>query len=209
MFKELKINIFYLDSDAKVCAEMHLDKHCVKMILEYAQLLSTAHRVLDGIEAQVLSASGRKQKVWRLKDKSYDSLLYKATHMNHPSAVWARSSQPNYAWLYKLLHCLCKEYTYRYGKVHKVESSGLLHKLSLVPIALEMKCYRAFTEPTPAMPDEYKVSGDSVQSYRNYYVGAKAGFAKWKARSTPEWFTAMLHTSEPINEGVNYASVRL
>ena len=26
------------------------DKHCVKMILEYAQMLSTAHRELDGEE---------------------------------------------------------------------------------------------------------------------------------------------------------------
>jgi len=42
------MNIFYLDNDPKVCAEMHNDKHCIKMILEYAQLLSTAHRVLDG-----------------------------------------------------------------------------------------------------------------------------------------------------------------
>ena len=42
------MNIFYLDYDTKKCAEMHVDKHCVKMILEYAQLLSTAHRVLDG-----------------------------------------------------------------------------------------------------------------------------------------------------------------
>ena len=44
------MNIFYLDKEVVPCAQMHLDKHCVKMILEYAQLLSTAHRVLDGME---------------------------------------------------------------------------------------------------------------------------------------------------------------
>ena len=28
--------------------QVHLDKHVVKMPIEYAQLLSTAHRLLDG-----------------------------------------------------------------------------------------------------------------------------------------------------------------
>ena len=44
------MNIFYLDSNPKKCAEMHHDKHCSKMLVEYAQLMSTAHRVLDGTE---------------------------------------------------------------------------------------------------------------------------------------------------------------
>ena len=43
------MNIFYLDKRPDDAAEMHCDKHCVKMILEYAQMLSTAHRVLDEI----------------------------------------------------------------------------------------------------------------------------------------------------------------
>ena len=42
------MNIFFLNTDPKVCAQEHLDKHVVKMIVEYAQLMSTAHRLLDG-----------------------------------------------------------------------------------------------------------------------------------------------------------------
>ena len=42
------MNIFYLSSCPQEAAESHNDKHCVKMILEYAQMLSTAHRELDG-----------------------------------------------------------------------------------------------------------------------------------------------------------------
>jgi len=42
------MNIFYLSPDPKLCAEMHLDKHVTKMVIEYAQLLSTAHRYIDG-----------------------------------------------------------------------------------------------------------------------------------------------------------------
>ena len=56
------MNIFYLDPDPKVCAEMHNNKHTVKMIIEYAQLMSTAHRVLDGTEYYDKTANGRKIK---------------------------------------------------------------------------------------------------------------------------------------------------
>ena len=181
------MNIFYLDHDVRKCAEMHNDKHVVKMILEYAQLLSTAHRVLDGVELIGLSDSGRKKKFWTLGD-SRDYTLYKATHINHPSAVWVRKSAQNYMWLAEMLEVLCGEYTYRYGKVHKVERDGLMQLLKNefpknLPIA-------PFTEPTPAMPDDVKVSGDSIKSYRNYYINNKAHLANWKKRQVPEWFNA-------------------
>jgi hypothetical protein len=42
------MNIFYLDKDPIKAAEYSCDKHVVKMILESAQMLCTAHRVLDG-----------------------------------------------------------------------------------------------------------------------------------------------------------------
>ena len=93
------MNIFYLDNDPKVCAQMHLDKHVVKMILEYCQLLSTAHRVLDGTEVMGKSKTGRNVKRWILPDKR-EEIVYSATHINHPSAVWARQSAMNYYWLY-------------------------------------------------------------------------------------------------------------
>ena len=181
------MNIFYLDHDVRKCAEMHNDKHVVKMILEYAQLLSTAHRVLDGVELSGLSDSGRKKKFWTLGD-SRDYTLYKATHINHPSAVWVRKSVQNYMWLAEMLEVLCGEYTYRYGKVHKVERDGLMQLLKNefpknLPIA-------PFTEPTPAMPDDVKIIGDSIKSYRNYYINNKAHLANWKKRTTPEWYIA-------------------
>ena len=42
------MNIFYLNESPETCAQMHCDKHVVKMIIEYAHLLSPAHRVIDG-----------------------------------------------------------------------------------------------------------------------------------------------------------------
>ena len=42
------MNIFYLHEDPIQNIKWHVDKHVVKMATEYAQLLSTAHRFLDG-----------------------------------------------------------------------------------------------------------------------------------------------------------------
>ena len=177
------MNIFYLSRDPKQCASEHCDKHVVKMILEYAQLLSTAHRVLDGSQSVGVSKTGRKQTRYVLPDVR-DTALYSATHINHPSAVWVRQSEKNYHYLHLLLYYSCKEYTRRYGKVHKVERDDILGQLYAMPANIPQG---TFTEPPPAMPDYCKVAGDSVASYKNYYINEKKRFATWKTKA-PEWF---------------------
>lgn len=177
------MNIFYLDANPQTCAQMHVDKHCVKMILEYAQLLSTAHRVLDGTESVRMSDSGRRTKCWTLSD-SRESVLYNATHINHPSAVWVRQGRENYVYLWHLFVELCREYTHRYGRTHATER--LVEVLASVPHNIGTNF---FTQPTPAMPDEYKIPGDSIQSYKNYYLGDKKRMFSWKKRATPKWVT--------------------
>ena len=176
---------------------MHVDKHVVKMILEYAQLLSTSHRVLDGTIIDTLSASGRKAKKYVLNDDR-DSILYSATHINHPSAVWCRQSVANYIWLAELLEECCIEYSYRYGKTHKVESSGLMQALkNNIPKNISNQ---PFTEPTPAMPDDVKVPGDSLTSYRRYYVTNKTHLWSWSgkinSRERPQWLTEFLQQAK-------------
>lgn len=191
------MNIFYLDKNPKVCAQMHVDKHCVKMILEYAQLLSTAHRVLDGTLCTGTSKTGRKQTRYALYDHRED-ILYSATHINHPSAIWCRQSVSNYIWLAELLEECCIEYSYRYGKIHKVESSGLMQALkNNIPKNISNQ---PFTEPTPAMPDDVKVAGDSIASYRNYYAMNKGHLWSWagkiNSRERPQWLTEFLRTAK-------------
>jgi hypothetical protein len=175
------MNIFYLHHDVVKCAEMHNDKHTVKMILEYAQLLSTAHRVLDGDIVIGKSKAGRKQTRYVLP--SDDSILYSATHINHPSSVWVRQSDKNYDWLFGLFQALMTEYTHRYGKTHA--TSRLEMHLAKLPKNIPQK---PFTEPTPAMPDDVKVPGDSIASYRRYYIQNKPHLANWKKRPVPEWY---------------------
>lgn len=183
------MNIFYLDSNPQKCAEYHMDRHSIKMILEYCQLLSTAHRVLDGVQTVGFSDAGRKKNVYRINDSRNDS-LYSATHVNHPSAVWVRKSVKNYMNLVCILVNLCEEYTYRYGKIHKCHASGLVEKLRVPPNNISHT--EPFTEPTPAMPDEVKIAGDSISSYRNYYIKNKQHLASWQgkvnSRNVPSWF---------------------
>jgi len=90
------MNIFYLDHNVKQCAAEHCDKHVVKMCIEYAQLLSTAHRVIDGDEWDGRSVNGRRIKRYFHPDPVMNEELYKACHVNHPSAIWTRASVENY-----------------------------------------------------------------------------------------------------------------
>lgn len=174
------MNIFYLSRDPEQAARWMVDRHVVKMILESAQLLSTAHRVLDGrqiIEAQ----NGRKLKRWILEDNR-EPVLYKATHINHPSAVWTRAAVENYWWLVEHFAALLDEYTHRYGKEHK--TGELFYPLQSPPYNL--KDFDA-TPMLCAMPDEYKTSEDPVENYRNYYKHAKKSMHVWTNREPPEW----------------------
>jgi len=142
------MNIFYLSEDPKKAATMMYNKHVVKMILESAQLLCTAHLISDGPDANV---------------------PYKATHKNHPSAIWARESTSNYEWLYKHMLALGEEYTKRYGKIHLtiLKCSGVLNKAPKNVTKAE------FTPMPQCMPDQYKVDGNSVEAYWNYYEAEK------------------------------------
>lgn len=178
------MNIFYLHPNPRTCAEYHVDKHVVKMIVETAQLLSTAHRFLDGTQTIGLSVNGRKMTRYVLDDDR-EQILYKASHINHPSAKWCRHTNSNYLWLHSLLVALCNEYTYRYGKIHKVETDGLMLKLSATPKNISIG---DFSPPWRAMPENAKVGNDTLASYHKYYIEYKNRFAKWTKREVPEWY---------------------
>ena len=156
------MNIFVLDVRPDVCARYHNNRHNIKMIVETAQLLSTAH--------------------WETGSEA----PYKKTHINHPSSKWARESIYNYRWLVDLGLELCKEYTYRYGKIHKTQSKlewlrnnePNLPDTFLTPFAL-------------AMPDEYK-DKNPVKAYRDYYIGEKLHLCQYKNRKIPNFLLTSL-----------------
>ena len=162
------MNIFYLDKRPDDAAEMHCDKHCVKMILEYAQMLSTAHRILD-------------------EDLAHPD-LYKIAHKNHPSTIWTRSSKQHYDWLFRLFRMLSAEYSIRYSsdvfKVHKTwDKLGKI--LEVAPKNIKDN---GWIDPPQCMPDHCKKT-DTIDAYRNYYLTEKASISTWKYSNQPAWWT--------------------
>ena len=95
------MNIFTTNNCPVVSAQEMCDKHVVKMIVEYAQLMSTAHRVLDGKQYEGRTRLNRRIKRWLHPDEEMEKILYKASHIKHPSGIWCRSTTANYKWLYR------------------------------------------------------------------------------------------------------------
>lgn len=184
------MNIFYISDNPVQAAEWMVDKHVVKMILESAQLLSTAHRLLDGKEIQLQfdilqednTVKTVNKKTWLLDD-SREHVLYQATHKNHPSAIWCRQSVENYNWLVDHFFALMGEYTHRYEKQHKCFGE-LSYMLQSPPKNLQE--YDWTTMPS-CMAPEFIVSDDPITNYRNYYKRGKVHLHKWTKRQKPEW----------------------
>lgn len=136
------------------------------MLLETCQILYTAHWHVD-------FAFGRPEGV--------DA--YRRTHYNHPCCVWVREASLNYTWLACHGIGILEEYEKRYQKFnHKCKPHIQWLRLTN-PVTK-----KGFTPFALAMPDQYKTS-DPVESYRNYYLGDKARFAKWnKSTPPPSWW---------------------
>jgi len=144
------------------------------MIIEYAQILSTAHRVLDGEEYTDCTGK-RKVKKWGLKNKELENIIYKSTHINHPCCVWVIQSVLNYCWLYQLFIDLCAptapprsgdEYTFRFDKKHLTDSK-LRNVLKTIPQNIPKKM--TFTTFPKAFPNKYNKTKGVVQCYTRFY----------------------------------------
>jgi hypothetical protein len=138
------MNIFFLHKDPKIAACMQCDKHVVKMVLETAQMLSTAARA-----------------------QGYD-MGYKSAYPNHPMTLWVNESPHNYTWA--AIHGLelAHEYTRRYKKRHK--SQDIIEPLWDLKKGISTKC----TTPPLCMPDEYKTENYVQSYRNYYYFEKKS-----------------------------------
>ena len=160
------MNIFYLDKNLKRCSQYMIDKHICKQIIETAQLLCAAIIILDKKETP-----------------------YKLTHQNHPCAKWVRESKQNFKWLCLLGLEMCKEYSFRYNKIHKTQQV-IKWCLNNVPINITNN---KFSDPPLCMNEVYKNNFDKIGSYRIYYINEKQfnksgkNMFKWTNREKPNW----------------------
>ena len=176
------MNIFYLHKDPEISAKMHCDKHVVKMIIEYAQLMSTAHRILDGDEYEGRTKIGRRIRRWKHPNKNIENTIYKASHINHPSAVWVEKV------LQTMFGCIIYLRNYVMSIHLDMVRYILLMRYSEIYLYHHPKIKEGGLTTMPqAMPDHCK-KPDSVDAYRTYYIQEKKRFAKWTKRDVPEWF---------------------
>lgn len=187
------MNIFFLSMSIMRCARAHFDKHVVKMILEYCQLLCTAWHVIDP-ETSKLHLE--------------NNLIYRKTHINHPCAVWVRQSLANYNYVARLGLQLCKEWRYRYNhtRLHGCELKliFLYNNPPSLPnniIIKNSKNPKCLTKLPQAMNKSCKIYKNSIRAgvtaYRNYYKSEdKSHLVSWTVKDgetrknikKPEWW---------------------
>lgn len=189
------MNLFILHEDPVIAAQMQCDKHVVKMLLESAQMLSTAHRVLDGTVQIAPSKSGKRMvKHYRLFDEpEADKILYKAVHVTHPCTLWTMESSKNYEWHWMHFDALCDEYTYRYEKTHRTIQL-LRSPLWTLPTNIPKGPMTPFRLAMKSNPE--CMVGDPVESYRLFYQTKQSRFKMaWTKREQPWWFKNEIHTA--------------
>ncbi len=150
------------------------------MVLETAQILSTNVRHI--IETNNINLPSL---------ENDDKLLYRKTHLNHPSVKWTRLSKQNLEWVLKLGYNISNEYTHRYNKHHK--SNRIFDYINsiwgtLKPEYFEYNRFIEMTKPYMAFDNKYKISDSPVKSYREYYINEKLTNAKYTNREIPEIF---------------------
>ena len=158
------MNIFFLHTDPQWAANALCDKHVPKMLLESAQMLSTA------VQANA--------------EKKFDD-LYKPAYPKHPMTIWVGFNRDCFRWALENAVYINHQYEQRFNKGHKsfrvietIYNNNYIDDIS----------NGFFKEPPQCMPDEYK-DKDYITAYRKYYQGAKAYFAKWeKGVFAPEWW---------------------
>lgn len=189
------MNIFFTDCNPRQCAIEHVDRHVIKMTLEYAQILSSAHRYYRGSPGELIHPSKgilleHYPYVLEEERDSKEATLCLMAHMNHPCSIWARTNSINYQWLYWLYVELCGEYFYRYGQYHSPpkQIANYRHADLLYDVPEGMPEADQITPPPQCMPDEFKRSSP-IDAYRQYIQhGKNSSMHTWKERNPPEWW---------------------
>jgi len=195
------MNLFILSYNPVECAQMMMDVHIVKIILEAVQMLSSAKRLLT-ILVPCADPSEKPHREDIGKANALELPVYRVAHTNHPVSIWVRESYANYLWTLDLVDAMHDEWRLRYGhpadKQHK--SYEVAMYLRSEPPPLDAFVSIGLTPVVAAMPDDCKVFTpgaewwdddvlDPVASYRAYYRSPmKRGFATWRVRGEPDWF---------------------
>lgn len=101
------MNIFFLSTCPAEAARFHCDLHVSKMIVETAQILSTARRMFaerEGLRSE--------------RDVERLALGYKSAYAGHPSVIWASKHPAHALWLFRLASALGGQHVLRSRNGH-------------------------------------------------------------------------------------------
>jgi len=165
-WKNLEMNIFVLDENPFVAAEMLCDKHVPKMCVESAQMMASAllrHNVSEF--DMPLTKKGTP---------------YKGGYKHHPCTVWAGDTSSNFNWLASHGISLCEQFFLRWGHPH-----GCTEPIIVMTSLASNIPAGELTSFAQAMPDELR-DKCAVTAYRNYYRTKE--FAAWEFFDPPHWW---------------------
>ena len=176
------MNIFALDDDPVVAAQMMCDQHIPKMIVESVQML-------------VQGALNNGAPASKMPVAKTTGLPHKGGYRSHPCTLWASTNLANWVWLFSHAEALCDEYKLRFGKTHYGRSQlnhmfGMFQWEKYIPMAKRTPFARALNQSQGRNLDLLGEDMDGVQAYRTFYLREKARFAKWgrAPQGPPSWW---------------------
>lgn len=190
------MNILVLDEEPVVCAEYYADRDIAKKIIEYAELATMAHLLLDGKPAAAsrlginIPTGGR---------RFYHCM----------AASWVRASSGNYLWLHALTMALVDQMHQRFGfraaftdkdasrefgrfraKFGEVPYEDALREMHKLPLNITKAPLQRFVF---SVPSNCRRGIDAVAAYRAYYCNHYDDPVWTPPAKTPEWYKPVVH----------------
>ncbi len=169
----MPVNIFFLDLNPTKAASWLVDKHVLKMLLEYTQLLANAFYMEGATKPPPNTKMGTP---------------YQKAHWDHPCAEWVRQDHKHWHWVKMGAFELHRQYQLRFPKALLSEHAcydalAYMDKSNLTTWMPN----KNWVDPPQCMPDQFKVRGDTVAAYRAYYKEGKKDLHQWNNTEPPEW----------------------
>lgn len=173
------MNIFVLDPNPIIAASYHCDQHLHKMILESAQIVSTAIR-LSNLDIP-------------------RHALYKPTHPNHPCTKWVAKSVNNLQWICELAIALddIRQSLSNCGSHASLDVIKTVADIISVYPGIDSNLHTPFIFAGPAIISIRP--GSTIEHYKQYYrkkhnnwlVDKGAGMT-YKGRSVPDFMSDLI-----------------
>lgn len=111
----------------------------------------------------------------------------KRGYYHHRCSKWIRLSRANFDWAIDHALALCREYTYRYGKIHA--NQQVIEEIASQEFEFP---YEEMTKFALAVADDcLDRRVGAIDAYRDYYVTHKNHLLTYTRREVPYWLKEM------------------